>query len=204
MQFCITDLYIMLLCTCVFNKNWHRESTRVAKPFGILKEEHLGKACVLHPGVHHLPSLYFMNVCFLTQCPTQNRSHLITIMISSKHHLLHGHTNNVHIMHLQRFNSWRISYHANSWDAKCKNICWWNHHYLQFTPKKNNACIFAVNTFTSDSLSSEPPQEISTEFTPIQTLECMHLKSMGFAIIHCIRNKSFTSNRLSDRWIFSL
>lgn len=152
MKFCITDLYIMLSHTCVFNKNWHRESilflcasingmhTCMVKPFGILQEEHLGKACVLHPGVCHLPSFYFMNVCFLTLCPTQNRSHLITTIISPNHHLFRGHTNNVYIMHSQRFNSWCIRCHAHSWDAKCKNICWWNHHYLQFTPKKNNAC----------------------------------------------------------------
>jgi len=54
--------------------------TCMAKPFGTLKEEHLGKACVLHPGVHHLPLVYIMNVHFVTQCPTQNRRHLITII----------------------------------------------------------------------------------------------------------------------------
>lgn len=178
--------------------------TCMVKPFGILKEEHLGKACILHPGVHHLPSFYIMNVHFVTQCPTQKRRHLITTTLSSKHHLFPEHTNNIHTMHSQRFNSSCICFHAHSWDARCQKTCWWNHHYLQFTPKKNNACIFAKNTFTSDSLSSEPPQEISTEFTPIQTFECMCLKGMGLVIIHCIRNKSFTSNKPSDGWIFCL
>jgi len=77
----------------------------MAKPFGIMKEEHLGKSCVLHPGVHHLISVYIMNVHFVTQCPTQNRRHLITTVLSSNHHLFPEHTNNVHTMHSQRSNS---------------------------------------------------------------------------------------------------
>lgn len=77
--------------------------TCMAKPFGILKEEHVGKACVLHPVVQHLPLVYIMNVHFVTQCPTQNRRHLITTILSSKHHFFPERTNNVYTIHLQRF-----------------------------------------------------------------------------------------------------
>jgi len=170
----------------------------MAKPFGILKEEHLGKACILHPGVHHLPSVYIMNVHFVTQCPIQNRRHLITTILSSMHHFFPEHTNMCTYNALAEVS--QLTHLLPCIQLRCQmseNLLM-KHHYLQFTPKKNNACTFAKNTFTSDSLSSEPPQEISTEFTPIQTLECMCLKSVGFLIIHCIRNKSFTSNKLSD------
>jgi len=117
--------------------------TRMAKPLGILKEEHLRKACVLHPGVHQLPSVYIMNVHFVIQCPTQNRRHLITTILSSS--FLNPQTMYIECTHRGLTVDAFAAIH--SWDAKCQKTCWWNHHYLQFTPKKRIMLIYICKKY---------------------------------------------------------